>query len=62
MMTISLLAVGVGFVGSAGCVGLLGVERSWRRVGGLRFWRVGRLGGSFYVAARRSGAAVKGAV
>jgi len=21
----------------------------WRKVGGLRFWRIGRLGGSFYV-------------
>jgi hypothetical protein len=22
----------------------------WRRVGGLRHWRIGRLGGSFYLA------------
>jgi hypothetical protein len=24
----------------------------WRKVGGLRFWRIGRLGGSFYLTAR----------
>ena len=22
----------------------------WRKVGGIRFWRVGRLGGSFYIS------------
>ncbi len=25
---------------------------SWRKVGGLYHWRVGRLGGSFYIAKR----------
>ena len=25
---------------------------SYRKVGGLRFWRIGRLGGSFYIARR----------
>ena len=25
-----------------------------RKVGGIRFWRVGRIGGSFYVARRRA--------
>lgn len=26
---------------------------SIRRIGGLLFWRIGRLGGSFYIARRR---------
>ena len=30
--------------------GLIGYFTETRRVGGIRFWRLGRLGGSFYVA------------
>lgn len=26
---------------------------SYRKVGGLRFWRIGRLGGSFYLASNK---------
>lgn len=27
---------------------------NYRKVGGLHHWRIGRLGGSFYIARRRS--------
>lgn len=30
----------------------------WERVGGIRFWRVGRIGGSFYIRHRSTAAAV----
>jgi hypothetical protein len=62
MLHYSILACVVGAVGSAGCAGLLSVPCSWRRVGELRFWRVGRIGGSFYVASRHGGAVVQGVV
>ena len=62
MLHLSVAIMGFGAVGSVCCAGLLDVPMGWRRVGGLRFWRIGRLGGSFYVASRHGGAVVKGIV
>lgn len=60
MLHLSVAIMGFGAVGSVCCAGLLDVPMPWRRVVGLRFWRIGRLGGSFYVAPRHGGASVRG--
>ena len=46
MLHLSIAIMGFGAVGSVCCAGLLDVPMSWRRVGGLLFWSVGRIGGS----------------
>lgn len=33
---------------------------SYRKVGGLHFWRIGRLGGMFYIAKRSAPACMDG--
>ena len=44
----------VSFAFIAGGLSLIATQLHMHRNGGLVFWRIGRLGGSFYVATARS--------